>query len=89
MPKRSGKRKSSGKKSKNVCSRCGKTGHNKNNKKFHSLSNKESPDKRERCIMDIKSKQSKWCADRGYPMNTRDPNGKKCGNPFRICAKFR
>jgi hypothetical protein len=89
MPKRSGKRKSSGKKSKTRCGRCGRMGHNKNNKKYHSLSNKESPSKYENCVMDVKGKQSKWCADKGYPAYEKDPSGKRCYSPFAVCARLR
>jgi hypothetical protein len=82
MPKTSNK-------SKQKCSRCGKLGHNKNNKKYHSLSNKESPDKYESCVLDVKEKQSKWCKDRGYPMNTRDPDGNRCASPWKVCSRLR
>jgi hypothetical protein len=87
MPKSSKKKRSN--KSKQRCSRCGKMGHNKNNTKYHSLSNKESPSKYERCVLDVKAKQSKWCEDRGYPMNTRDPSGKRCASPWRVCSRLR
>jgi len=48
------------------CSRCGKIGHNKNNKKYHSLSNKESPPKSEKNDLDIREKQKLWCEDNNY-----------------------
>jgi len=75
--------------SKTRCSRCGKTGHNKNNRKFHSLPNKESPSKYENCVMDVKEKQSKWCKENGYPINTKDPDGKSCAKPWAVCARLR
>lgn len=91
MPKRSKKnsKRRSRNKRKIKCSRCGKVGHNKNNKQYHSLSNRESPDKYERCVLDVKAKQSKWCADRGYPAYARDPSGKSCYSPWAVCSRLR
>jgi hypothetical protein len=92
MPKKSPKRSPN----KNKCSRCGKIGHNKNNKKYHSLGNKESPSKYERCVMDVKEKQSKWCKENNYGSkengNSRfyDPTtGKSCVNPYAVCSRLR
>jgi hypothetical protein len=86
MPKKSPKR-SPKKSPQNKCSRCGKVGHNKNNKKYHSLGNKESPSKYERCVMDVKEKQSQWCKEHNY--KTDPTTGKACYNPFAICSRLR
>ena len=35
-------------------------------------------DKYERCVQEVKAKQSDWCRKRGYPAYAVDPQGKKC-----------
>lgn len=73
---------------KSKCSRCGKIGHNKNNKKYHSLPNKESPSKYEDCVLDVKEKQSKWCEENNYKGS--DPTtGKSCVNAWVVCHRLK
>ena len=46
------------------------------------------PEKWKRCVAKVKAKQSIWCEKHGYPF-VRDPSGKKCTHPYKVCAYLR
>lgn len=46
------------------------------------------PEKWKRCVSKVKSRQSKWCEDHGYPL-ARDPSGRKCAHPYKVCSRLR
>jgi hypothetical protein len=50
---------------------------------------KHRSSKFERCVVHLKRKQSRWCRSRKYPRYKRDPKGRKCYNPWAVCARLR
>lgn len=40
-----------------------------------------------RCIIDLKAKNTQWCADHKYEPYSVDPDGNQCYNPWAICNR--